>query len=153
MFSVVTNISFSFQRVFVFVCLLIFQIHYIIKFGQTYLSRPSFPEKDGTTKFLWPNEARLRSLTYASGLWVDIEKQTAIRGEINPSLTDCQKRVPIGTVNITFIHSLHSHSISFNLILSTLTHSHSISFSPLSLNLIQSHSYSHSLLVSVSHSD
>jgi DNA-directed RNA polymerase beta subunit len=43
---------------------------------------------------LYPNEARLRSLTYASGLWVDVEKQTLYPIEEN----EIQKRVPIGTV-------------------------------------------------------
>jgi DNA-directed RNA polymerase II subunit RPB2 len=73
------------------------QAHYIIRFTQTYLSRPSFPEKDGETKPLFPNEARLRSLTYASGLWVDVE-----RTRISPQepITDKLNRVPIGTIPI-----------------------------------------------------
>jgi len=51
-----------------------------IAFGQIYLSRPTLSETEtnrtapGTTTALLPNEARLRNITYASPLFVDIKK-------------------------------------------------------------------------------
>ena len=39
-----------------------------IKFGQIYLSKPTFIEADGETAVLFPKEARLRNLTYAAPL-------------------------------------------------------------------------------------
>lgn len=45
-----------------------------IKFGQIYLSKPTFIEADGETAVLFPKEARLRNLTYAAPLYVDLEK-------------------------------------------------------------------------------
>ena len=46
---------------------------YQVKFGQVYVSRPTFVEADGETVVLFPKEARLRNLTYASPLYVDVE--------------------------------------------------------------------------------
>ena len=47
---------------------------YIIKFGQIYLSKPTMTEAEGSTHFMWPNEARLRNITYAAPLYVDMKK-------------------------------------------------------------------------------
>lgn len=47
---------------------------YEIKFGQIYLSRPTQTEADGSVAPMFPNEARLRNLTYSAPLYVDIEK-------------------------------------------------------------------------------
>lgn len=44
-----------------------------IRFGQIYLSKPTFVEADGETAVLFPKEARLRNLTYAAPLYVDVE--------------------------------------------------------------------------------
>lgn len=46
-----------------------------IKFGQIYLSKPTFVEPDGETVALFPKEARLRNLTYSAPLYVDLEKR------------------------------------------------------------------------------
>jgi DNA-directed RNA polymerase beta subunit len=51
------------------------QLKYQIRFGQTFLSTPSFTEKDGTIKQITPQQARLRNLTYDSALYVDVEKR------------------------------------------------------------------------------
>lgn len=48
---------------------------YSIKFEQIYLSKPIHRSNEGTA-YLWPNEARLRNLTYAAPLYVDIRKTT-----------------------------------------------------------------------------
>ncbi|KAH0473671.1 MAG: uncharacterized protein KVP18_001686 [Porospora cf. gigantea A] len=49
---------------------------YRLKFSQLSLNRPSIEEKEGSVKHLWPQEARLRSLTYAAPVYVDIEQET-----------------------------------------------------------------------------
>ncbi|KAH8599105.1 RPB2, DNA-dependent RNA polymerase II second largest subunit [Bisporella sp. PMI_857] len=54
---------------------------YEIKFGQVSLSRPAMTEGDGSTQVLLPQEARLRSLTYASPLYVDMTKNVSIAVE------------------------------------------------------------------------
>lgn len=46
----------------------VFEIH----FGQVYLSKPTNVEKDGTVTNMFPHEARLRNLTYAAPLYVDV---------------------------------------------------------------------------------
>jgi DNA-directed RNA polymerase II subunit RPB2 len=43
-----------------------------IKFGQVYVSRPTLFEADGEQRELYPQEARLRNLTYQSQIFVDI---------------------------------------------------------------------------------
>eukprot|EP01105_Mastigella_eilhardi_P008945 TRINITY_DN2141_c2_g1_i2.p1 TRINITY_DN2141_c2_g1~~TRINITY_DN2141_c2_g1_i2.p1 ORF type:complete len:1262 (-),score=328.38 TRINITY_DN2141_c2_g1_i2:112-3750(-) len=49
----------------------------VIKFGQVYLSKPMITEADGSFGMqLYPNDARLRNLTYAAPLYVDIEHHT-----------------------------------------------------------------------------
>ncbi|KAL6072260.1 DNA-dependent RNA polymerase II [Balamuthia mandrillaris] len=52
------------------------QTSHIIHFGQIYLSKPTIEEADGSTLPLSPNEARLRNLTYAAPLYVDITRTT-----------------------------------------------------------------------------
>lgn len=44
------------------------QIKYEIKFGRIELDRPIMDEKDGDTTIVYPNESRLRNLTYSSKL-------------------------------------------------------------------------------------
>lgn len=43
-----------------------------VRFGQVYLSKPTTVEKDGTVTNMFPHEARLRNLTYAAPLYVDV---------------------------------------------------------------------------------
>jgi len=57
---------------------------YNIKFGQIYLSRPTIEntksEQADTYSSVYPNDARLRNLTYSSPLYVDItEKKMSVR--------------------------------------------------------------------------
>lgn len=47
---------------------------YTIHFKQIYLSKPTITESDGETAVLFPKEARLRNLTYAAPLYMDVEK-------------------------------------------------------------------------------
>uniref|UniRef100_A0A7M5VCZ8 DNA-directed RNA polymerase n=1 Tax=Clytia hemisphaerica TaxID=252671 RepID=A0A7M5VCZ8_9CNID len=53
---------------------------YSFKFEQIYLSKPTFWEKDGSSKPMMPNEARLRNLTYSAPLYVDITKTVTKAG-------------------------------------------------------------------------
>ena len=45
---------------------------YEITFGKIYISKPSQTEGDGSTHAVFPQEARLRNLTYSSPLYVDM---------------------------------------------------------------------------------
>lgn len=49
---------------------------YRITFGQIYLSKPTWVEPDQTTNAMFPNEARLRNLTYAAPLYMDLKRVT-----------------------------------------------------------------------------
>lgn len=54
---------------------------YEIKFGQIYLSRPTTTEADGTVVPVFPQEARLRNLTYSAPLYVEMKKRTLVGRE------------------------------------------------------------------------
>lgn len=56
-----------------------------IKFGQIYLSKAMMTESDGSTNTLFPHEARLRNLTYAVPLYVDMKKSTKVADPAHPS--------------------------------------------------------------------
>jgi len=45
---------------------------YVVSFGQLSLSKPTFTEDTGETRPLYPNQARLRNLTYSSALYCDV---------------------------------------------------------------------------------
>ncbi|GAA6024545.1 hypothetical protein JCM10207_008269 [Rhodosporidiobolus poonsookiae] len=48
---------------------------YELNFGQIYLSKPTQTEADGTVAPMFPNEARLRNLTYSAPLYIDVKKR------------------------------------------------------------------------------
>ena len=50
-------------------------------FGSVSISKPSLTEADGSADFLKPNEARLRGLTYAAKLYVNIERSRLVTDE------------------------------------------------------------------------
>ena len=52
------------------------EIAYGIAFQQIYLSKPTWVEPDQTTSAMFPNEARLRNLTYAAPLYMDLVRTT-----------------------------------------------------------------------------
>jgi DNA-directed RNA polymerase II subunit RPB2 len=54
---------------------------YEIKFGQIYLSRPTVTEADGTVVPVFPQEARLRNLTYSAPLYIEMKKRVLIGRE------------------------------------------------------------------------
>jgi DNA-directed RNA polymerase II subunit RPB2 len=67
------------------------QRRYEVNFGQIYLARPATTEADGTVNPLFPQEARLRNLTYSAPLYVDVKK-TALTasGVDDPAEADWQ---------------------------------------------------------------
>lgn len=75
---------------------------YEIEFGQVYLSKPTMTEADGTTQPMFPNEARLRNLTYAAPLYIDIKKRLLeVEGDEETELeTEELSKVFIGRVPI-----------------------------------------------------
>src|SRR3989304_2504761 len=46
---------------------------YTIKFGRIYMCKPTITESNETVKMLLPNEARMRDLTYAGPMFIDVE--------------------------------------------------------------------------------
>lgn len=54
---------------------------YEIKFGAVLLSRPSLTEGDGGTTLLYPQEARLRNLTYSSPMFVEMTMRKSLAYE------------------------------------------------------------------------
>jgi len=54
---------------------------YEIKFGQIYLSRPTVTEGDGSVVPVFPQEARLRNLTYSAPLYIEMKKRVLLGRE------------------------------------------------------------------------
>lgn len=59
-------------------------VSYGIQFGQIYLSKPTWVEADQTTSAMFPNEARLRNLTYAAPLYMDLTQTTRTEDPDDP---------------------------------------------------------------------
>ena len=59
-------------------------ISYTISFGQIYLSKPTWVEPDQSTSAMFPNEARLRNLTYAAPLYMDMTRYTKVEDPDDP---------------------------------------------------------------------
>jgi DNA-directed RNA polymerase II subunit RPB2 len=104
---------------------------YNIKFGQIYLSRPNVTEADGSVVPIFPQEARLRNLTYSAPLYIEMTKKTEI-GREDPDTgemvweeeraqnADDTRKVWIGKVRALFVLCLSlangmidSHHASF----------------------------------------
>ncbi|KAI0669738.1 DNA-dependent RNA polymerase II second largest subunit [Trametes maxima] len=103
---------------------------YEIKFGQIYLSRPTVTEADGSVVPVFPQEARLRNLTYSAPLYIEMKKRVLLGREDPESATgdmiwetehddnpDDTRKVWIGKVPImlrsTFciLHGLEDHEL------------------------------------------
>ncbi|KAJ2720946.1 DNA-dependent RNA polymerase II [Coemansia sp. Benny D115] len=55
-----------------------------IEFGQVFMTTPCFTEKDGSLDALYPQEARLRNLTYSSPLMLQYGQKTLIADTSDP---------------------------------------------------------------------
>jgi DNA-directed RNA polymerase beta subunit len=76
---------------------------YRFKFGQIYLSTPQITEADGKTEPMYPNDARLRNLTYWAPLFVDITKQISSIDQDGLEVTELRseiERVFLGKIPI-----------------------------------------------------
>ncbi|KAH9944247.1 DNA-dependent RNA polymerase II second largest subunit [Epithele typhae] len=60
---------------------------YEIKFGQVYLSKPLITEPDGSVVPLFPQECRLRNLTYSAPLYMELRKRVLMGREDPDSAT------------------------------------------------------------------
>ena len=67
-----------------------------LEFGQVYLSRPTMTEADGSVSVMYPNEARLRNLTYAAPLYVDVRKRLL---ELTPTVANYSSSSSSSDVN------------------------------------------------------
>lgn len=54
---------------------------YEIHFGQIFLSRPTVTEADGSVVPVFPQEARLRNLTYSAPLYIEMKKRVLVGRE------------------------------------------------------------------------
>jgi len=86
---------------------------YELKFGQIYLSRPTTTESDGSVVPVFPQEARLRNLTYSAKLYIEMTKRVLV-GHVDPNsgtgemlweresvpIAGDSERVPIGKVSM-----------------------------------------------------
>jgi DNA-directed RNA polymerase II subunit RPB2 len=63
---------------------------YTIEFGQIYLSKAMMTEADGSRQPLFPHEARLRNLTYAVPLYVDMKKEVRVADPNHPENVNAQ---------------------------------------------------------------
>jgi DNA-directed RNA polymerase II subunit RPB2 len=81
-----------------------YMLEYQVRFGDIYLSKPAIVENDGQVKPMYPNDARMRNLTYSSPLYIDVEqsfmrfnpKTEEMETEDLPSL----KKIQIGKIPI-----------------------------------------------------
>ncbi|KAJ3172021.1 DNA-dependent RNA polymerase II [Geranomyces variabilis] len=55
-----------------------------VVFNQMYLSQPTHSEADGDTRSLFPQEARLRNLTYSAPLFVNMKEKTEVADPNHP---------------------------------------------------------------------
>ncbi|KAL5519290.1 RPB2 [Sanghuangporus vaninii] len=86
---------------------------YEIHFGQIFFARPTFSESDGSSGPIFPQDCRIRNLTYAAPLYCEMTKRTllghedpnSMTGEMkweaeNPEIPDEHARVTLGRIPI-----------------------------------------------------
>jgi DNA-directed RNA polymerase II subunit RPB2 len=71
-------------------------ISYVVRFGQSYVDPPSIITDDRSIKYLFPNEARLRELTYESSVYIDI----GIYTYTNDKLTNIENFLKVEVIKI-----------------------------------------------------
>jgi DNA-directed RNA polymerase II subunit RPB2 len=54
---------------------------YELRWGQVYLARPTVTEMDGSVVTIFPQEARLRNLTYSSPIYLDVARKFSLGHE------------------------------------------------------------------------
>ena len=58
-----------------------------LKFGKIVIGLPMIPEQDGEVHALWPHEARLRNLTYACPMYLEVDKRVMVARDKPPKDT------------------------------------------------------------------
>ncbi len=64
---------------------------YEIKFNTIYIAEPMMTEGDGSTGRLFPQEARLRNLTYSSALYLGLDKKVSVAVEREKGLNELEE--------------------------------------------------------------
>jgi DNA-directed RNA polymerase II subunit RPB2 len=86
----------------------------VIEFGQTYLSKPLIHENTDVIKPLYPNEARLRGLTYSAPMFIDVKYTLNIHGGQRPTTqTETFNKVPFLKLPV-MLHSKYCHLSDHN---------------------------------------
>lgn len=95
----------------------VFQRVVEVEFMQTYLSKPLIHEINDTIKPLYPNEARLRGLTYSAPMFIDIKHTiTTIdpsKGGPPQTKTQIETKIPLMKLPI-MLHSKYCHLSDHN---------------------------------------
>ena len=82
-----------------------------IKFMQTYLSKPLIHENSDVIKPLYPNEARLRNLTYAAPMFIDVEctiTDSSKAEKADAGKPEYERRIPFLKLPV-MLHSKYCH--------------------------------------------
>ena len=66
-----------------------------VEFGEISISKPEILSNDGSVKQMYPNEARLRNLTYSSELFIDIYSKYIVHDENSENGSNIQEYEPI----------------------------------------------------------
>jgi len=69
-----------------------YEYEILIKFINNYTTNPIISENDGSTKPMYPYEARLRNLTYSASLYVDLEIET-IKNPMSENRQSISKKI------------------------------------------------------------
>lgn len=83
-----------------------------ITFGQIYMSKPLIHELNDTIKPLYPNEARIRGLTYAAPMFIDVHYSLVHRNEkgilSDQTVTKTESKIPFLKLPV-MLHSKYCH--------------------------------------------
>ena len=80
-----------------------FNLEYQLRFHKFSIAKPIIQENNGANKIMTPNDARIRTITYAANLYVDMEHSVRFRqenGEWGPFDKKMIKNVMIGKIPI-----------------------------------------------------
>lgn len=67
----------------------------IVSFGQLRMGRPNFTESNGDSPALYPNQARLRNLTYSAPLYCDVTLTSVTIRDADEGSEDVEPRPPV----------------------------------------------------------
>lgn len=83
---------------------------YIVTFGQVHVGQASIIDEDRALRYILPNEARLRDLTYEATVYVNITEEFVTKPVGSDEITDYQKkehiRIPLTKIPVMVYSSL-----------------------------------------------